>query len=647
MSVLNPPLVPQNGHTLEGMIICRVSDPRSGKQDERSNDDQEAQHRRWLEPRTDWPVNLKVIAGSGSGEILDREEAKLAEEELFTGKYDFVLTEYLGRIFRRLQAFLFCEAAEDVGTRVIAPNDLVDTAREDWRMAAFFAAMRHEMHNTDTSKRIRRTHRNRFTQGGVFQYVVYGYIKPPGAKGEDDVKKDPAAEPIYDRWFTMLEEGATFSEVADWLNTCGIPTGPFCHRDSWDGKMVARVTRNAILKGLRVRNDKMAKRINRTGRRITVKAPPEERLERSCPHLAFIEPKRYDRVVRLVNERNAKYRRRGENGRDTRAGVSKKRTRWPGQHLYCGICGRLYVYGGHGQREHLMCSGAREHKCWNWVTVDGPLAATKIIDAVHQEIEVLPGFSDRLVAKLREEVERLCSSRRERLQQIDRELGRVERHVANIVQFIREGHHSRSVANDLKLLEAERARLEDERESILQRPDDVPELPPIKEVKSHAREAMQCHTADPPAFGRLMRRWIPKIVVFPIRLIDGGHVLLRARFRLQLASLAGEAGRLSQVADTLTRVVSVDLFDARQRELHRRQVCELRASGMTEKQAAAEIGITHTAAQRAAALQRLMDRLGLDEPYVELDAPPEDYAKLRRHHHPRYIFDPLDDAGEF
>ena len=53
------------------------------------------------------------------------------------------------------------------------------------------------------------------------------------------------------------------------------------------------------------------------------------------------------------------------------------------------------------------------------------------------------------------------------------------------------------------------------------------------------------------------------------------------------------------------------------------------------------LGLTVTAAQRAASLQRLMDQLGLTDPYVLIKEPPADYAKLRRHLHPRYCFQPL------
>src|SRR5262249_31126832 len=156
--------------------------------------------------------------------------------------------------------------------------------------------------------------------------------------------------------------GASYSEIADWLNAQGIRPGPYARSPRWTCGLVTQLVHNPILKGVRVRNRKMSKRVNQTGRRKSVNAPASERLERHCPHLAFIDPARYDRVVRMLDARNARFRRKGTNGIDPRSGVPKKRTVWPGQHIYCGVCGRLFVYGGHGQKDHLLCRGAHDYR---------------------------------------------------------------------------------------------------------------------------------------------------------------------------------------------------------------------------------------------------------------------------------------------
>ncbi|MFO0878157.1 MAG: recombinase family protein [Gemmataceae bacterium] len=194
-SLLNPPLRPRRGGDLQVLGIARIS---TEHQDQRSLVDQEALYRRFLDDHAGLPYHLEMIAGQGSGECLDRKEAIQATAEVESGRFDLVIAEDLGRIFRRAHAHLFCELCEDHGTRLIALNDQVDTAQDNWRVLAGFATMRHEMYNADTAKRIRRTLRSRFTQGGIVQTVIYGYIKPPGIKSDAELKKDLEAEPIIE-----------------------------------------------------------------------------------------------------------------------------------------------------------------------------------------------------------------------------------------------------------------------------------------------------------------------------------------------------------------------------------------------------------------------------------------------------------------
>lgn len=221
---LEPPLAPRNGRTLRAIGITRIS---TVNQDPKSLEDQKALLIRWVEDRYDGPVEWTFLAGQGSGECLERDEVFEADRLVASGQYDLVIMEDLGRHMRRVQAVVFCEDCEDAGTRLVAINDNIDTACQ-WRLNAFFAAIKHEQSNKDTSERIKRTLRNRFVQGEVVQFTVYGYIKPPGTKSDRDLQKDPAAEAVFREWFKKLENGASFSEIADWLNIQGVPTGPYC-----------------------------------------------------------------------------------------------------------------------------------------------------------------------------------------------------------------------------------------------------------------------------------------------------------------------------------------------------------------------------------------------------------------------------------
>lgn len=246
---LDPPLAGRNGRKLRVIGVVRIS---TENQDVKSLDDQRALLDRYLKENTDQPYTLRTIASQGSGERLDRREFRRLKRLVREEQVDLVVSEDLGRIVRRIHAILFCELCEDHGVRCIALNDHVDTFKEDWRDQSLFASYRHERYNRDTAKRIRRTLRNRFTQGGVVQTTVFGYVKPAGAKSDADLAKDPAAESIYEEWFARLENGASFQEIADWLNETGVKVGPFCRSSTWDCKMVGRITRNPILKGVRL-----------------------------------------------------------------------------------------------------------------------------------------------------------------------------------------------------------------------------------------------------------------------------------------------------------------------------------------------------------------------------------------------------------
>jgi site-specific DNA recombinase len=620
------------------LIIARIS---TVHQDLRSLADQIALCEKYVRDRYPGPVRFAHIQSRGSGEYLDRAELAQAEVAVESRAYDLAMTEDLGRICRRNRAVDFCELCEDADTRLVAINDSLDTADDGWRLSAFFASFKHESGNKDTSKRIRRTLRNRFEQGGVVQTFPYGYIKAPGAKSDADVRKDPDAEPIYDEWFRRLEERQSYSEVADWLNSMKVPTGEWARGERWTGRMVARVTHNPILKGYRRRNERKSRRVNKTGRPKSVKAPPAERLRRHAPHLAFFEPARYDRLIAALAARHAACARGRTAGTpDERAGVPKKRTVWPGQHVTCGVCGHLFYWGGHGQAEHMMCAGARDYACWNAATFDGREAGRRLAAAVLAAAESLPEFDDAFRTKVAAAAVARRAGRVDALRRLDRELGQADRGLANVLDSLEKVGFSPALQARLAEAEARKARLAAERADVAGHPDDVPVLPPVEELKERARAAVGRMEFCDPAFGRLMTALVPRLEVRPYRLLDGGAVVLRAHAVVNLAPLTGPSAA-GALGGLITRAAAIDLFDPPQRVSFRERVVALRDAGLTERGAAERLGLTVTAAQRAVALHRMMAAAGVTDPYVLLAAPPEGDGKFRRHMHPRYEFRPL------
>jgi len=132
--------------------------------------------------------------------------------------------------------------------------------------------------------------------------------------------------------------------------------------------------------------------------------------------------------------------------------------------------------------------------------------------------------------------------------------------------------------------------------------------------------------------------------MYSVRLCDGGHLLPRAKITLNLAGSFPDVNLVPGLHHLLTREVTLDLFTPPQRELIREESVRLASTGMNPKAIAQTIDSrpTSTVVQDALALHRKMLSLGLDSPYALVLEPPDDYPKLRRHKHPRYVFQSLE-----
>jgi site-specific DNA recombinase len=605
-TVLNPPLVARNDRRLKVLGICRIS---TTHQDRRSLADQEALYRKWSQEHTDIPFDLIVLAEQGSGESLERKDYLRAIELVESRTIDLVITEDMARICRRVHAHLFCETCEDCDTRLISLHDHIDTRHDEWRLHSFFAVMQHENANKLTSNRIRRSQCNRFVQGGVFQCTIYGYIKPPDAKSDSAVHKDPKAEPIYEDWFRRLESGATFAEISDWLNQNSVPTGAYCRSKTWTGTMVGRITRNTILKGERYRNEKISRRVNKTGVHRSFRAPPEERLTRDCPHLAFIEPARYDRVMRLLRKKYAKFTRTGVNGSDTRKYIPRKQTTWPGQHLRCGVCGRLLYWSGLKNRNKLMCSGACSYQCWNSVTPDGPLVIEKLIQAIASKLQELPDFDACAVSKLTNELEKASQESQTQNQALEARRDEIRRQIDKVTDAIADMGGSKALLEKLGELENAHAEVLAEIDAIDQQTSCKTALPSAADIRRAAADLFTAFDPDNPEVGRLMQRLIPDLRVHPVRLCDdSGAVVLRAKFTLHLVALTTRNLSGQRMDEVLRIPLVVDLFNPPLRVKHLDQIMSMRAQGMKGKEIAAALRITRTDVISAVALDGYMKR---------------------------------------
>jgi len=635
-------LVPRDGRTLAVGIVARISG--GPNQKELSLEDQEDHGRELVAEYYDGPAGYRVIVTTAKGERLDRPELTDIEELLRAGTLDVLVCEDIGRLIRGAEAVRLCGVAVDHGVRVIAPNDCIDTAEDSWEEDVISACRDHVGHNAHTSKRLKQKLMNRFKKcGGATARPVYGYVVPAGAKTYDEWRTDPAATPIYREWFRRLKADPNCCAVADWLNRQGIPPGPYARRETWDGKMVRRVTGNAILKGTPGRGFKRTVKHHGTGRRVPVRNP-DGPTYRTCLNLVHVETDLFDEVNAALTAANAGFGRKPVNGLDPRTRVPRKRTKFPGQHARCWYCGRPYVWGGNGQAGNLMCPGARDRTCWNSVGFDGGRAAARAAEAVAAALYRLDDFDPQfrqMVAAAGRDGGVDAGRRWAELTRAEADLAGRKQNLQKAVAECGPRPMLRQQMDEYEAAERALARTRRELERLRDRPPALPAS--VADLRALVEEKFRDLATDSPEFGAVLRLVVPAFHVHLVRLCDGGHPLPRARVTLTLAGVVPDAREVAGLDDLLTRPFVLNLFEPPPRERIRAAAVRLAAEGLDQRAIARRLAepATQAAVSQALALDRRMREAGLATPYVVLTEPPADYPKLRRHRHPRYQFAPV------
>tara|TARA_R110002020_G_scaffold189419_1_gene388376 strand:- start:443 stop:2356 length:1914 start_codon:yes stop_codon:yes gene_type:complete len=626
-------------------IIARISGCQNQK--ELSLDDQIDHGKEVAREYYKGEIEFHTIATKGKGERLDRPELNDLQLKIRSGQLDLLIFEDVGRLVRGPEAHRICGIAVDCGTRVISPNDYIDTAEDSWEEHVLEACKDHMKHNSHTSRRLKQKLMNRFEKfGGSTPVPVYGYLKPTGVKTYSEWRKDDEAEPYILKGLEILQRTLNGEAVAEYFNDNKVPTGPYCRKSEWNGRMVLRLYRNPLLKGLPERGIKHTIKHNETGRRIAV-PNPNGSIHREEPHLAYFTSSQIDPVLAAVAEKNASCKRQSRrNGRDCRTRVPKKRTRAFGQHATCYYCGSHYVWGGNGVTDNLMCANSRKWQCWNTVGFNGPLAARLLLDKILKLLSLLEGLDEQfqeIVQQVRSGGTDGLLAREKNLQKLTQQIESEQR---NMMKVIRSGVDLpesvlKQMTAELKLKEKQLAQ---EKSAINFARTNTSKIP---ETTIQLQSILQNQLADIAIeshdFGDLIRELVPEMRIHLVRLCDGGHLLPRANIRLNLAGSIQDAALIPGLQELLTQTLTLDLFEPPQRELIRLEAVALATQGMKQREIAASLSqpASQAAVSKAILLDQTMREAGLASTYVVMDHPPANYNKLRSYKNKKYQFRPI------
>ena len=295
--------------------------------------------------------------------------------------------------------------------------------------------------------------------------------------------------------------------------------------------------------------------------------------------------------------------------------------------------------------DNLMCSNSREWHCWNSVGFNGPNAARKMLGVILEALSSLEGIDSQYQEILLQAQSGGPEKLRIREKQLNRVEEEIEREGEKIKRLFREVENfdadllyelSSELTEKKKKLSQDRVAFELAKNRQLNLPQSTLE---IKEILLHHLEDIDIHSHE---FGDLIRELVPEIHVYLVRLIDGGHLLPRAKIRLNLAGSIPDAASIPELQQILSREMTLDLFEPPQRELIRPEAVRLATAGLEQREIASQLEgePTQTAVWNALKLHRQMLEQGLTSPYKFVEAPPDDYHKLRRHKNKKYSFQP-------
>ncbi len=122
--------------------------------------------------------------------------------------------------------------------------------------------------------------------------------------------------------------------------------------------------------------------------------------------------------------------------------------------LHCAVCGYGYVSYGSGR---LACTGARDRGvCQNRRTIARREVEQRVLDAIEHKA-MRPELFDVFCAEVRAAAHAYTQAHRSRAAVSARERATLDRAIASLVQFIKDGGESASVRTELAALEARKA----------------------------------------------------------------------------------------------------------------------------------------------------------------------------------------------
>lgn len=433
---------------MRAVIYARYS---SDQQREASIEDQIRVCERRIE-REGWTLLHSYHDRALSGASRLRPGYQKLLEDARAGAFDVVVSEGLDRLSRD---------QEDVAALYkhlsFAGVKLVTTAEgEINELHVGLKGTMNALYLKDLAEKTRRGLEGRIRQGRSGGGLCYGYevVKECAADGSPirgSRRIDPTEASIVVRIFEEFAAGRSPRAIAHKLNAQGVkgplgrPWGPSTIYGNW--RRGTGILNNGLYIGRLVWNRQRFFKDPRTSRRIAKPNPETEWIITTVPELQIIPEGLWARVKeRQSLTRNLLLQ--------DLSGVRAERARRPSYLLSgllkCGSCG-----GGFSKisAEHYGCSNARNRGiCRNRLTIRREVLEESVLGGLKAKL-MHPDLVKEFVAEYHREINRVAAARDSDRQGFAKELAMVEREIREIIDAIKSGIRSSTMAKELETLE--------------------------------------------------------------------------------------------------------------------------------------------------------------------------------------------------
>jgi len=513
-------------------------------------------------------VNLIELGEQISGEEALRESYVEACELIEGGQIDVVILFDLSKA-GRLPRFMhqFVDLCVDCDTRFISVGDNVDTADENWEIAAGAATLIHGTHNRHTRHRIRAKALYLFDNGSMVTKIPYGFRKLSKEEAQSGrfgpkglrVAKLPEVTPIVRGMKDRVMLGETYEAVARWLNDEGVPTGPYSSKDRWTGKQAINYLRNPLLHGERVFGARQVVRKRTTGQKI--RKPGEDPVRKDYPELGHLTSEEHAELIAEMDRRIAAHP-RSQRVKAGPKGRARSKTLFPGQLMICGVCGSPFYWRGSIGLQCCSRGDPSQGGCWNHVQVNGDIVRRRVRDFLLAMFDDRPDAKAILIKVALTECERLQGRGNRELDRAKIDIRRLKKEQRNLAAAIRKGGEMNVLVETLQQVEKDLTAAKRALTRLQKQAQDSPVSVGEDTVEAQLPDILDHLFANSYEVSAMMRRIIPKFVVQPLQAIDTGKPVARAYITFRVAALADHKSNGKYVPRPGDFSVALDLFDA-------------------------------------------------------------------------------------